>query len=101
DLTYNPRTLAALVEEAPGFDWRAWVLALGAPQGSFDEVVVREPDFAAGFAELWASEPLEDWKLWMVYHLVTARAPYLSDELVEANFDLDRKSVVQGKAGQR
>lgn len=87
DLTYNPRTLAALVEEAPGFDWRAWVLALGAPQGSLDDVVVREPDFATGFAELWASEPLEDWKLWMVYHLVTARAPYLSDDLVEANFD--------------
>ncbi|KAJ8141922.1 hypothetical protein OY671_004927 [Metschnikowia pulcherrima] len=87
DLTYNPRTLAALVEEAPGFDWRAWVLALGAPQGSLDDVVVREPDFAAGFAELWASEPLEDWKSWMVYHLVTARAPYLSDDLVEANFD--------------
>ena len=87
DLTYNPRTLAALVEEAPGFDWRAWVLALGAPQGSLDDVVVREPDFAAGFAELWASEPLEDWKLWMVYHLVTARAPYLSNDLVEANFD--------------
>lgn len=87
DLTYNPRTLAALAEEAPGFDWRAWVLALGAPQGSLDDVVVREPDFAAGFAELWASEPLEDWKLWMVYHLVTARAPYLTDEIVEANFD--------------
>ncbi|MFE6237538.1 M13 family metallopeptidase [Cellulosimicrobium sp. NPDC057862] len=87
DLTYNPRTLAALADEAPGFDWRAWVLALGAPQGSLDDVVVREPDFAAGFAELWASEPLEDWKLWMVYHLVTARAPYLTDEVVEANFD--------------
>jgi putative endopeptidase len=87
DLTYNPRTLAALTEEAPGFDWRAWVLALGAPQGSLDDVVVREPDFARGFAELWASEPLEDWKLWMVYHLVSARAPYLTDELVEANFD--------------
>lgn len=87
DLTYNPRTLATLAAEAPGFDWRAWVLALGAPQGSLDDVVVREPDFATGFAGLWESEPLEDWKLWMVYHLVSARAPYLTDELVEANFD--------------
>ncbi|WP_069386072.1 M13 family metallopeptidase [Cellulosimicrobium cellulans] len=87
DLTYNPRTLAALAEEAPGFDWRAWALALGAPEGSLDDVVVREPGYAAGFAALWQSEPLEDWKLWMVYHLVTARAPYLTDELVEANFD--------------
>lgn len=87
DLTYNPMSLAGLAEKAPGFDWRAWALALGAPEGSLDDVVVREPDFAAGFAALWQSEPLEDWKLWMVYHLVTARAPYLTDELVEANFD--------------
>lgn len=87
DLTYNPMSLAGLAEKAPGFDWRAWALALGAPDGSLDDVVVREPGFATGFAALWQSEPLEDWKLWMVYHLVTARAPYLTDELVEANFD--------------
>ncbi|MBD8080596.1 M13 family metallopeptidase [Cellulosimicrobium arenosum] len=87
DLTYNPMSIGALEESAPGFDWRAWALALGAPAGALDDLVVREPDFAAGFAALWQSEPLEDWKLWMVFHLVTARAPYLNDELVEANFD--------------
>ncbi|MFC8921400.1 M13 family metallopeptidase [Cellulosimicrobium sp. NPDC057127] len=87
DLTYNPMSLAGLAEKAPGFDWRAWAVALGAPEGSLDDVVVREPGFATGFAALWQSEPLEDWRLWMVYHLVTARAPYLTDELVEANFD--------------
>ena len=87
ELTYNPTTLAALAETAPGFDWRAWAVALGAPEGALDDVVVREPDFFTGFASLWTSEPLEDWKTWMVYHLVIARAPYLTDELVEANFD--------------
>ena len=87
DLTYNPTTLAALAESAPGFDWRAWVLALGAPAGSLDDVVVREPSFAHAFAALWRSEPLEDWKAWMAYQAVSARAPYLSTELVEANFD--------------
>ncbi len=98
DLTYNPRTLAALVDEAPGFDWRAWVLALGAPEGSLDDVVVREPDFATGFAALWASEALEDWKLWMVYHLVTARAPYLTDELRRGQLRLLRPHAL-GRAG--
>jgi putative endopeptidase len=87
DLTYNPMPLSQLAAQAPGFDWEAWVSALGAPAGAMDDVVVREPSFATGFAQLWASEPLETWKLWAVYHLVTARAPYLSDELVEANFD--------------
>ena len=87
ELTYNPTTLHALADAAPGFDWRAWTTALGAPDRAFDDVVVREPQFFEGFSTLWASEPLEDWKTWAAYHLVSARAPYLSEPVVEANFD--------------
>ena len=87
ELTYNPTTLAALAEEAPGFDWRAWVHALGAPEGALESIVVREPTYAVGFARAWAERPLADWKAWFRYHVVTARAPYLSDDVVEANFD--------------
>lgn len=87
ELTYNPTTLAELAERAPEFDWQAWTVAVGAPVGAFDEIVVREPEFFAGFASLWAAEPLEAWVSWLSYHLVSARAPYLSDSFVEANFD--------------
>jgi putative endopeptidase len=87
DLTYNPMTLTALAERAPAFDWRSWVLALGGPEGAMERLVVREPSYAETFASLWASEPTEDWKAWMAFHAVSARAPYLHDELVEANFD--------------
>ena len=87
ELTYNPTTLAALTASAPGFDWDAWVLALGAPAGSFDDVVVREPSFADGFASLWRSEPAQDWADWMSYHAISARSAYLSDEFVDASFD--------------
>jgi putative endopeptidase len=87
DLTYNALTLAELAQRAPGFDWQAWALGLGAPAGSLDQLVVREPSFAEGFAELWQSEPLADWKAWLTFHVVSDRAPYLNDELVEANFD--------------
>ena len=87
DLTYNALTLTELAERAPGFDWHSWVLALGAPAGTFDHLIVREPSFAEAFAALWASEPLEDWKAWLSYHVISDRAPYLNDELVEANFD--------------
>ncbi|MCA5893326.1 peptidase M13 [Isoptericola sp. NEAU-Y5] len=86
-LTYNPTALSELAVSAPGFDWDAWVAALGAPAGALDHVVVREPGFATGFASLWSTASTADWKLWAAYHLVTARAPYLSDDVVEANFD--------------
>lgn len=87
DLTYNPMTLTELAERAPGFDWHAWACALGAREGAFDQLVVREPDFAEGFARLWEQAPVEQWRAWLRYHLVTARAPYLHDAVVQANFD--------------
>ncbi|NEC93611.1 peptidase M13, partial [Streptomyces sp. SID12501] len=59
----------------------------GAPAGALDRLVVREPSFAEGFAQLWAEAPLADWQAWTTYHVVSARAPYLTDEVVEANFD--------------
>jgi len=93
DLTYNPTTLADLAASAAGFDWTAWVHALGAPQHSLEHLVVREPSFAESFAQLWADEPLEDWKAWLAFHAVSARAPYLSSALVEANFDFYARTL--------
>ncbi|MBI9115053.1 M13 family metallopeptidase [Sanguibacter suaedae] len=87
ELTYNPSTLADLATSAPGFPWHAWAEALGAPAGALDHVVVREPDFFAGLADLWQGADPEDWAAWAVYHLVTARAAYLSSDVVEASFD--------------
>jgi putative endopeptidase len=87
ELTYNAATLASLVDDAPGFDWRAWVAAIGAVEGSMESLVVREPGFAAGFAALWQSEDLAAWRDWLAYHVVSARAPYLTQEVTEANFD--------------
>ena len=31
--------------------------------------------------------PLEDWQAWLTFHLISCRASYLTDDLVEANFD--------------
>jgi len=93
DLTYNPTTLAALADAAPGLDWAAWVRAFGAPEGALDTLVVREPSFATAFAALWASEPAEDWQAWLAYHAITSRAPYLSSALVEANFDFHGRTL--------
>lgn len=86
-LTYNALTLTELAQRAPGFDWAAWAVALGSPEGALDRLVVREPSFAEGFAALWQELPLADWQAWATYHVVSSRAPYLTDDLVEANFD--------------
>jgi putative endopeptidase len=84
--TYTLMTLAALRENAPDFDWDPWLEALGAPEGSFDEVVVRQPSFVAAAARLWAQRPLEQWQAWLAIRTASASADYLNEAVVEEDF---------------
>jgi predicted metalloendopeptidase len=86
DLTYNLRRFSDLAEEAPGFDWPSWVRALGSSPDAAAELVVRQPDYLTAFAALWASEDVEDWKRWLRWRLIHARAFLLTDELVAEDF---------------
>jgi putative endopeptidase len=87
DLTYNLRTFAELQDEGKGFDWTGWVSALGSAPQDFSELIVRQPDYLTAFAGLWASEDPEDWKSWARWRVIRARASWLTDELVAADFD--------------
>jgi putative endopeptidase len=87
DLTYNLRTFADLQAEGAGFDWVGWVSALGGTPEQVAEVVVRQPDYLTAFAALWGSEDLEDWKCWARWRLIRARASWLTDAIVAADFD--------------
>jgi putative endopeptidase len=86
DLTYNLRRFSDLPEEAPGFDWVGWVTALGTSPDTAAELVVRQPDYLTAFAALWASADIEDWKQWLRWRLIHARAFLLTDDLVAEDF---------------
>ena len=87
DLSYNLRTFAELQSDGAGFDWSRWLTALGSTPDSVAELVVRQPDYLTAFAALWESVNLEDWKCWARWRLIRARAPWLTDDLVTADFD--------------
>ena len=87
DLTYNLRTFAELQAEGVGFDWVGWLTALGSTPEAVAELVVRQPDYLTAFAALWASEDLQDWKRWARWRLIRARASWLTDDVVAADFD--------------
>jgi endothelin-converting enzyme/putative endopeptidase len=84
--TYNKHTLAALRALAPGLDWQVWLDGIGAPDGAFDEVVVRQPGAVETAAGLLDEVPLADWRAWLTFHHVRAAAPFLSSRFVDANF---------------
>lgn len=82
--TYNLTTGEQLDELLPG--WRAWADGLGVPEAGRAEVVVGEPDALRGLAEALADEPLESWRTWLRWRVVTSLASYLHQPLVDENF---------------
>ena len=86
DKTYNPVTWDELPTLAPGFPWHDWARELGGTEETFVRLVAMQPDFLTAVAELWSAEPLETWKEWLRWRIVSSRAPYLPAELVEENF---------------
>ncbi|MET1052818.1 MAG: M13-type metalloendopeptidase [Mycetocola sp.] len=64
----------------------AWRESLGAPEGAFDELVVRQPSFFSGLAPLLVPSRLEAWKDWLAWKVIHGAAPYLSNEFVASNF---------------
>ena len=84
---YNPVDAAELEKKFPGFQFSHWLRALGADPDSMGKVVVSQPSFFEGVARLWEQTPLLTWKLWAVWNAVHSRAPFMYDELVQANFD--------------
>jgi len=84
--TYNPLPWAEAAALAEGVELAAWRDAVGAPEGTFDTVVVREPSFVTGLAGLLTADRLDAWRDWARWQVVRSSAAYLSSAFVEANF---------------
>jgi len=92
EASYNLRAFTDLSSAAPGFDWTAWVAALGGPAlgdpaGAFAEVIVRQPDYLTELAQLWAGADFGDWQDWARWRLIHARASVLTTALVAEDFE--------------
>ncbi|HSB20482.1 MAG TPA: M13 family metallopeptidase [Anaeromyxobacteraceae bacterium] len=79
------RTLRAeLAGLTPSFRWDEYLAASGAPP--FDWLNVEEPDFLRAVEGLLEREPIAAWKAYLRWHLVRARAPYLSRPFQRESF---------------
>ncbi|MGB7425029.1 MAG: M13-type metalloendopeptidase [Ornithinimicrobium sp.] len=90
---YTKMSAAELAEATPGWDWAAWADGLGAPEHALDHVVARQPDVLSAVGVALQEVPIEDWQAWLAVRLLEARAPYLSDDFVNANFDFRGKAL--------
>ena len=96
--TRNKMTIGALSRLAPNFDWPAYFRALNAPQ--FDTLNVGAPSFFKEFSVLLETESIGDWKAYLRFHVADSFSPYLSQPLVQENFDFYRKYLRGAKQMQ-
>ena len=87
EATYNPMVWDAANALAGDLDLNVWLNALGIPDGSFDEVVVRQPSFLAGLELVLRADNLDAGRDWLRWQVIRSNAAYLSKDFVEANFD--------------
>ena len=88
---YNIMAVADLPQAFPGIAWEQYFKTLGA--GKETRVCVCQPDFFREASRLWRSLKSEEVADYLRLHIVSAAAPYLSDEFVTAHFDLFSRAI--------
>jgi len=82
--TYNKRTLEVLQQESPNFPFNRYFEGLGARNVPY--VIVRQPSYLTAMGKALADTPLQTWKHWLKWNVITGTAPYLSKQFVDEDF---------------
>jgi putative endopeptidase len=85
DKVYHKMPVGKLHELAPNVAWESFFKEVGAP--TVTEINVGQPDFFAAVNTALASVSLEDWKIYMRWHLIHSVAAALPAKFVEENFN--------------
>src|SRR5437660_1709631 len=80
----NRWTRADFTTKAPGLDWPAFFDA--AALGGQRTIMVWQPRGVIGIAKLVASEPIDGWRDYLVFHAVDRAGPVLPKPFVDENF---------------
>jgi putative endopeptidase len=94
----NKMDLPALEKLTPNFDWQTYYRQLQYPKIAILNVTA--PAFFKQVNAQLASEPLENWKTYLRFHVADQSSPYLSANFVQENFDFYRKYLRGAKEMQ-
>ena len=86
---FHKMTRAQFAALTPALAWKTYFTVLNVPDTSV--INVTEPAFYKELQMELLSRSLADWKAYLRWHLVHAKAPYLSSGFVDANFDFFNK----------
>jgi len=83
--TYHKTPLGDLAALAPAIDWPVYFRSVGLTS-PVAFINVEQPDFLKRASSLLSTVPLDDWRAYLRYHLVSEASPWLSTPLVAEDF---------------
>jgi len=86
---YHPMDKRMLVELTPDFDWGRYFRNINLPE--IGKVNVGQPDFFKAADKMLKDTPIDDWKIYLRWHLVNAASNTLSAKFVEESFNFNGK----------
>ena len=83
--------IAELAQLAPAFDWAGYYSEMQYPD--FPILNVDAPDFIKEINTLLTSEPIENWRTYLRFHVADVSSPYLSAEIRRRKFRVLPQSI--------
>ncbi|EHL29562.1 M13 family metallopeptidase [Legionella drancourtii] len=83
---YHIMNKEQLAQITPDFSWPAYFAAIG--QAQLQNINLGMPAFFKGLNEQLKTVPLQDWQMYLRWHLINAFASYLSKPFVDENFKM-------------
>ena len=87
EANYNKMTLEQFESNYPNVNLTKMLNAEGVKTEYFKEMVLGQPDFVKGANSVLASITADELRAYMEWDAILSAASYLSDDVVEANFD--------------
>jgi putative endopeptidase len=86
--TDHKKTFAELTAMMPAFDWVSYFRTVRLPQSDLN---VDQPTFMAELQRQLEKTPLDDWKVYLSWRLLSSAAPWLSQPFVDESFAFNGK----------
>jgi len=95
DNVYHKQTIAELGAGTPHFRWADYFQSAGAPPVA--SLNVSEPDFFKAMDAAMTAVPLDEWKIYLRWHLIHTAAQVLSKDFQKENFDFYGRTLTGAK----
>ncbi len=90
--TYHKKTVKELSALTPNLNWAAYLESAGVT--GIENVIIGQPDFFVALNSELKRVSVNDWKIYLRWHLIDASANKLSDNFVNEHFDFYGKTLL-------